>query len=93
MSKRNMPSELEPIGEYSLPEIKKLLPWYKSVYSTVLQDVLKRLKKSYQSFFRRMKDSKIKSSEKGYPKFKKKGQWNSITYANGKAIKNPKPIG
>jgi putative transposase len=76
----------------SLPEIKSMFPWYKSVYSTVLQDVLKRLEKSYQSFFRRMKDSKIKSSEKGYPKFKKKGQWNSITYANGKDIKYPEAV-
>ena len=42
----------------SLPEIKSMFPWYKSVYSTVLQDVLKRLEKSYQNFFRRMKDSK-----------------------------------
>lgn len=73
----------------SLPEIKQLFPWYKSVYSTVLQDVLKRLDNSFQNFYRRMKDPKVKSSEKGYPKFKKKGQWNSITYGNGKDIKYP----
>ena len=60
----------------SLPELKKEKPWYKGVHSQVLQDVLKRLDKGYQAFFRR-----VKSGEKpGHPKFKKRGQWNSITY-------------
>jgi len=60
----------------SLPELKKERPWFKSVYSQVLQDVLRRLDKGYQAFFRRVKDGE----EPGYPKFKKRGQWTSITY-------------
>ncbi len=60
----------------SLPELKKERPWFKSVYSQVLQDVLKRLDKSYQNFFRR-----VNAGEKpGFPKLKKRGQWDSITY-------------
>ena len=51
--------------------MKKERPWFKSVYSQVLQDVLRRLETAYEKFF---------TGEGGYPKFKKKGQWNSITY-------------
>ncbi|MCP4747882.1 MAG: transposase [Desulfobacteraceae bacterium] len=64
-----------------LPELKKQLPWFKSVYSKficyqVLQDVLKRLGKGFQSFFQRTKQGGVP----GFAKFKKKGQWKSITY-------------
>jgi putative transposase len=55
----------------ALPDLKKVRPWFKDVYSQVLQDVLHRLDKSYQRFFRQ---------KKGFPKYKKRGQWNSITY-------------
>ena len=61
-----------------LPALKKERPWFASVHSQVLQNVLKRLDNAYKNFYRRAKDPKVK--EKGYPKFKKKGQWNSITY-------------
>ena len=60
----------------NLPKLKINRPWYKGVYSQVLQDVLKRLDKAYQSFFRRVKNNETP----GFPKFKKRGQWNSITY-------------
>ena len=56
----------------ALPELKERKPWYKSIYSQVLQDVLQRLENAYQRFFRQ---------KKGFPKYKKKGQWNSITYS------------
>lgn len=55
----------------ALPSLKKERPWFAHVYSQVLQDVLQRLDKAYQSFFRQ---------KKGFPKYKKRGQWNSITY-------------
>ncbi len=73
----------------SLPEIKKDFPWYKSVNAVVLQNVLKRLDTAYQNFFRRMKNDKVKSTEKGFPKFKKRGQWNSILYSDKNKIKYP----
>jgi putative transposase len=60
-----------------LPTMKIERPWYKGVYSQVLQDVLKRLDNSYKSFFRRVKEC---TDAPGFPKFKKRGQWNSITY-------------
>jgi putative transposase len=55
----------------ALPGLKKERPWFKHVYSQVLQDVLQRLEKAYQRFF---------TQKKGFPKYKKRGQWNSITY-------------
>ncbi|MCP4748672.1 MAG: transposase [Desulfobacteraceae bacterium] len=74
-----------------LPELKNQRPWFKSVYSKfiyyqVLQDVLKRLDKGFQSFFQRTKQGGIP----GFAKFKKKGQWNSITYPQNK--KHPSDI-
>ena len=74
-----------------LPLLKKERPWYKGVYSQVLQDVLKRLDKGYLSFFRRVKAGE----NPGFPKFKKRGQWNSITYPQystipGSSIQIPK---
>jgi putative transposase len=59
-----------------LPELKRQRPWFKGVHSQVLQEVLKRLDKAFQAFFRRVKHGEIP----GYPKFKKRGQWSSITY-------------
>jgi putative transposase len=67
-----------------LPAMKKERPWFTSVYSQVLQDTLRRLDRAYQHFFRKAKDSTIK--EKGFPKYKKKGQWNSITYPDADAF-------
>lgn len=60
----------------NLPFLKKERPWYKGVYSQTLQDVLKRLDKGFQAFFRRIKAGEAP----GYPKFRKRGQWNSLTY-------------
>lgn len=60
----------------TLPALKKEKPWFKGVYSQVLQQALKRLDGAYQFFFRRVKAGETP----GFPKFKKKGQWDSITY-------------
>src|SRR5437016_8124933 len=38
-----------------LPEIKELRPEYNDIHSQVLQDVLRRVKKAYDNFFRRVK--------------------------------------
>ncbi|GBC60210.1 transposase [Desulfonema ishimotonii] len=70
----------------SLPELKKGRPWYKGVYSQVLQDVLRRLDKGYQAFFRRAGAG----GKPGFPKFRKRGQWNSITYPQYR--KRPDPV-
>ena len=49
---------------------------FKGVFSQVLQDVLRRLDKSFKAFFRR-----VKAGEKpGYPRFKGLGWYKSFTY-------------
>lgn len=60
----------------NLPALKESKPWFKSVYSQVLQDVLKRLDKAFQAFYRRTKAGE----EPGYPEYKKRGDWDSITF-------------
>ena len=59
-----------------LPEVKKLRPEYKEVHSQVLQQVLHRLDKAFQSFFRRVKNGK----EPGYPRFKGRSWFSSLVY-------------
>jgi len=46
------------------------------IHSQVLQDVLFRVDKAFQSFFRRVKAKK----RAGYPRFKSEGRYDSITY-------------
>ncbi|MCY9665850.1 transposase [Paenibacillus alginolyticus] len=60
----------------TLPERKLYIPALKNVHSQVLQNVVERLDKAYQAFFRR-----VKNAEKaGYPRFKPESQYNSFTY-------------
>ena len=49
---------------------------FKIVFSQVLQDVLRRLDKSFKAFFRRVKAG----DEPGYPRFKGQGWYKSFTY-------------
>lgn len=59
-----------------LPSLKKDLPFFKTVHSQVLQDVLNRLDKAYQSFFNRVK----KGGKAGFPRFQGKNRFHSFTY-------------
>mgnify|MGYP006361897665 FL=1 len=68
-----------------LPDLKKQFPWFGEVYSDTIQEVLDRLEKTYQNFFRGA----------GFPKYSKKGEYNSFTFkrsfkVNEKTIKLPK---
>ena len=72
-----------------LPLMKKEKPWYKSVYSQVLQNTLKRLEGGYEKFFNGLKEGKKKE---GFPKFKKRGQLDSITYPQYKVSPENKVI-
>jgi putative transposase len=59
-----------------LPELKKIDERFNQVHSQVLQDVVKRLDKTFDAFFRR-----VKTGEKpGYPRFKPARRYNSFTY-------------
>ena len=60
-----------------LVEIKEeIRPEYQEIASHVLQDVILRVKKAYDGFFRR-----VKHGEKpGYPRFQGRNRYNSFTY-------------
>jgi len=59
-----------------IPIWKKEKPELKTVHSHTLQDVTMRVDLAFQAFFRR-----VKAGEKpGYPRFKGKGWYDSITY-------------
>lgn len=60
-----------------LPALKDQCPEFNEVYSQVLQDVLKRLDRAFENFFRRVKD---KDGKAGYPRFKGKDRYDSFTY-------------
>ena len=59
-----------------LPEIKEVRPEYRDVHSQVLQDVLARLDRAFQAFFRRVKAGETP----GYPRFQGSNRYNSFTY-------------
>jgi putative transposase len=64
------------IQQNQLPEIKAIRPELGMVHSQVLQDVLRRLDKAFDAFFRR-----VKSGEKaGFPRFRARSRYNSLTY-------------
>ena len=71
-----------------LPEIKALRPELNTVHSQVLQDVLRRLDKAFDAFFRRVREQKGKA---GYPRFRSRFRYNSFTYPqSGFSIENSK---
>jgi putative transposase len=59
-----------------LPEIKRAFPEYNEVGSQVLQDVIERLDKAYQGFFRRLNKGNGKA---GFPRFKGRNRYDSFT--------------
>ncbi len=59
-----------------LPELKKLRPDVGEVGSQVLQDVLERLDRAYQAFFRRVKTGQTR----GFPRFRSARRYDSLTF-------------
>jgi len=59
-----------------LPQLKKVFPEYKQVNSQTLQDVIQRLDKAFQGFFRRVKS---KNGKAGFPRFKGQNRYDSFT--------------
>jgi putative transposase len=70
-----------------LPEIKEIRPELGMVHSQVLQDVLRRLDKAFDAFFRR-----VKAGEKaGFPRFRSRSRYDSFTFSqSGFAIASDK---
>ena len=63
-----------------LPEIKtEIRQEYQAIHSQVLQDVLLRLNRAFESFFRRVKWGE----DPGYSRFQGRNRYNSFTYPQG----------
>ena len=70
-----------------LPGVKAVRPDYRAIHSQVLQDVLMRLDRAFQAFFRRVKNGETP----GYPRFQSANRYNSFTYkqfGNGATLEN-----
>ena len=64
-----------------LPVLKKILPEYSNIHSLVIQDVAHRVDRAYDNFFRRIRERKSgKIIKAGFPRFKSRDRYNSITY-------------
>src|SRR6516225_2377850 len=59
-----------------LPGIKAEMPEYGEVHSQVLQDVVLRVDRAFQAFFRRLKAGQTP----GYPRFQGRNRYTSFTY-------------
>ncbi len=73
--------------EVELKAIRAAFPEYEAIHSHVLQDVLARLDKTYQAFFRRVQ----RGEKAGFPRFKGRNRFHSITfkeYGNGARVDN-----
>jgi putative transposase len=73
--------------EAELKEIRAEFPEYEAIHSHVLQDVLARLEKTYQAFFRRVQ----RGEKAGFPRFKGRNRFHSFSfkeYGNGARLDN-----
>jgi putative transposase len=73
--------------EAELKAIRAEFPEYASLHSHILQDVLARIDKTYQAFFRRVQRGK----KAGFPRFKGESRFHSFTfkeYGNGARLDN-----
>jgi putative transposase len=73
--------------EAELKDLRAELPEYAAIHSHLLQDVLARLDKTYQAFFRRMQ----RGEKAGFPRFKGRERFHSFTYkeyGNGARLDN-----
>lgn len=84
LSQRQMAYEMRKVSvsrfdQYNqMPTLKQDLPWLAEVHSDVLGDALDRVNTSYQNFFRGA----------GFPKFAKKGEYNSFTFKRSYTVKD-----
>ncbi len=73
--------------EAELKDIRAAFPEYAAIHSHILQDVLARLDKTYQAFFRRVR----RGERAGFPRFKGRTRFHSLTfkeYSNGARLDN-----
>ena len=77
----------EAMQSAQLPAINAVRPEYHDIHSQVLQDVLTRLDRAFQAFFRRIRAGQTP----GYPRFQGSNRYNSFTYkqfGNGARLEN-----
>jgi putative transposase len=60
-----------------LPGIKEVMPEYSQVNAQVLQDVVLRVDRAFQAFFRRIREGQTP----GYPRFHGRDRYSSFTYS------------
>ena len=77
----------------TLPQLKQERPWYKDIYSQVLQDCVKRVKLAFDRFI----SGDSKGTRSGRPRFKNKARYRTFTFPSlpdknlvGSTIKLPK---
>jgi putative transposase len=73
--------------EAELKAIRAEFPEYATIHSHLLQDVLVRLDKTYQAYFRRVQ----RGEKAGFPRFKGHNRYHSFTfkeYGNGATLDN-----
>jgi putative transposase len=73
--------------EAELKAIRAEIPEYEAIHSHILQDVLARLDKTYQAFFRRVQ----RGEKAGFPRFKGSNRHHSFTFkevGNGARLDN-----
>jgi putative transposase len=73
--------------EAELKAIRAEMPEYAAIHSHILQDMLARLDKTYQAFFRRVR----RGEKAGFPRFKGRDRYHSFTfkeYGNGARLDN-----
>jgi putative transposase len=64
-----------------IPELKKMFPEYGNIHSLVIQDVVHRVDRAFDNFFRRISERKKgKNIKAGFPRFKSIDRYNSMTY-------------
>jgi putative transposase len=76
--------------EAELKDLRAEMPEYAAMHSHILQDVLARLNKTYQAFFRRVQHER-KGEKPGFPRFQGRNRWHSFTYkehGNGARLDN-----
>ncbi len=64
------------IQRAQLPEIKIIRPEFNNIYSQILQDIIRRVGKTFDDFFRRLK----RGEKVGFPRFKSKNFFDSFAY-------------
>jgi putative transposase len=60
----------------TLPEIREARPEFKNIHVHVLQNVIQKLDRAFQAFFKRCKAGQTP----GFPRFRNSSRWDSITF-------------